>query len=532
MRGGVFRFLGKQSGESPRGERKKKTEKRSKPVARPPLSLSLSLSSLLLWAQRGTYAVAEQNLKVHCVCEEKARGGKTEVFFVSRRRVKSERAPKKKKKKSLRKKSISWRALFFFPIDLSNHHPSMSSPSSPSPHLRVAALFAYPVKSCAPIELDQQGAALTRDGIPFDRNWAVVRADDADGGRGRFLSQRDTPALALVRPSLPAEAFLGQVWGADLGAGAALTLTIVPTGKSVSVPLWTDEEEEVEEEVEGEEGGAASPSSSPRRRRRLPRRQLRRVSVWDYDGEALDEGDEAAELLSDFLGRRVRLVRHAPSRAPRAVAPGWVRASSPRAEVAFADAFPLLVTTRASTLAVERVLGRPVEAVRFRPNILLDAEGGFAGGGEGAEGFGKPWEEDAWASLSFSNGGPSSSSSSSLPLPPSAVLVDLVKPCDRCSIPHVNPRTGERDSPDLTRALRDGCGRSGAKLGWLALPSWRGAVFFGWNGVVRDKGGLEHAKRGEVLCVVRVGDGVRVAERRGEGEGPRGPFLTSEWEKD
>ena len=95
-------------------ERKKKTKKRSKPVARPPLSLSLSLSSLLLWAQRGTYAVAEQNLKVHCVCEEKARGGKTEVFFVSRRQVKSERAPKKKKKKSLRKKSISWRALFFF----------------------------------------------------------------------------------------------------------------------------------------------------------------------------------------------------------------------------------------------------------------------------------------------------------------------------------------------------------------------------------------------------------------------------------
>ena len=409
----------------------------------------------------------------------------------------------------------------------------MSSPppplSSPPQHLRVAALFAYPVKSCAPIELDQ-GAALTRDGIPFDRNWAVVRADDADKGRGRFLSQRDTPALALVQPSLPAEAFLGRAWGSDLGAGAALTLTIVPTGKSVSVPLQGvevgEEEEGAKEEEEEEEDQSPPPSTSnpPRRSRRRP---LRKVSVWDYDGEALDEGDEAAELLSDFLGRPVRLVRHAPDVSPRAVGPGWVKASSPGAEVAFADAFPLLVTTVAATLAAGRALGRPVEAVRFRPNILLvdDGEDGD-GGGEGGRN-GKPWEEDAWASLSLGGGDESFASPSTTTTAATAAtattLIDLVKPCDRCTIPHVNPRTGERDAADLTKALRDGCGRTGAKLGWLALPGWKNAVFFGWNGVVRDRD--RAARRGEVSCVVRVGDGVRVAQRRGEGEGPRGPFL-------
>lgn len=388
----------------------------------------------------------------------------------------------------------------------------MSSPPLSPPHLRVAALFAYPVKSCAPIELDQ-GAALTRDGIPFDRNWAVVRADDADKGRGRFCSQRDCPALALVQPSLPPEAFLGQAWGSDLGdAGAALTLTIVPTGKSVSIPLRVAEAEEEEDQEEKGEGEQASP----------PRRRLRKVSVWDYDGEGFDEGDEAAELLSNFLGRPVRLVRHLPEVSPRPVSRGWVKASSPAAEVAFADAFPLLVTTVASTVAAGRALGRPVEAVRFRPNILLDSsgeEGGAGGGGSG----GKAWEEDAWASLAL-GGGEGSSASSSLSLSPST-LIDLVKPCDRCTIPHVNPKTGERDAADLTKALRDGCGRTGGQLGWLALPGWKNAVFFGWNGVVRDISG-NSAKRGEVACVVRVGDGVRVAERRGEGEGPRGPFLT------
>jgi len=409
---------------------------------------------------------------------------------------------------------------------------SSSSPPSPSPSLplRVAALFAYPVKSCAPIDLSGQGAALTRDGVPFDRNWAVIRADDR--GRGRFLSQRDTPALALVRPSLPAEAFLGKAWGTDLGVGAALTLTIVPTGKSVSIPLAVEVEEgEAEGEVDEKTRSSSSPSPSSRRpnQKQKPLKNLRNVSVWDYDGQAIDEGDEVADLLSDFLQRKVRLVRHAPGVSPRQVDPAWLRrsssssSSSSRAvEVAFADAFPLLVTTVASTRAAAEALGRPVEAVRFRPNILLDREGGEGDGEEGEGGKGKPWEEDAWASLSLGTSNPTTSTT----------LIDLVKPCDRCTIPHVNPSTGERDAADLTKALREGCGRTGAKLGWLALPAWKNAVFFGWNGVVRDReGGVgERAtERGEVLGVVRVGDRVEVAERRGEGEGPRGPaaaFLT------
>lgn len=381
------------------------------------------------------------------------------------------------------------------------------------PSLCVEALFAYPIKSCAPIELEH--AALTRDGIPFDRNWVIVRADEADKGRGRFLTQRDTPRLALVRPSLPPQAFLGaSSWGRDLGTGAALTITVPGEGKTVSVPISG-------EVLEGED-----------------QRKTRKVSVWDYDGVAVDEGDEAADLLSDFLGRPVRLVRHAPgvsiggvgeqgttTTTSRLVGGGWTRASSPNAEVAFADAFPLLITTVPSTRAVSRALGKDVEAVRFRPNIVV-------GGGDSSL---AAWQEDTWASISIGKRDSSSSSSPSSPSASSVPVLDLVKPCDRCTIPHVNPATGERDAPGITRVLREnvdegndggggGCGRTGARLGWLALPSWKSAVFFGWNATVRDREG--RAERGEVLCFARVGDEVTVVEERkggGGGGGVEGP---------
>ena len=37
----------------------------------------------------------------------------------------------------------------------------------------------------------------------------------------------------------------------------------------------------------------------------------RKVSVWNWEGEALDEGDHAADYLSEFLGHKVRLLRYA-----------------------------------------------------------------------------------------------------------------------------------------------------------------------------------------------------------------------------
>lgn len=81
----------------------------------------------------------------------------------------------------------------------------------------------------------------------------------------------------------------------------------------------------------------------------------------------------------------------------------------------FADGFPLLVASQASLGELNEHLQAkghgPVSMDRFRPNIVVD----------GLE----PFDEDHIAWISF-NG----------------ITLGLVKPCTRCSMPDVDPRTG------------------------------------------------------------------------------------------
>ena len=312
--------------------------------------------------------------------------------------------------------------------------------------VEVASLYIHPVKSAAPIPLT--AAALTRDGFVFDRQWAIVRADT-----GRFISQRDTPSLALITPALPADALLGG-WG-DPPPDAALTLS-APGAESMAVLLAPE------------------------------KRTTTRVSVWEFAGDAYDEGDDVAVWLSSFLGKSVRLVRYAPHVAPRTVAPSWAARASPGAEAAFCDGFPLLFISAESVAAASAAACTSLDERRWRPNIVT-------------RGAGAPWAEDGWARVRVGD-----------------IDVSLVKPCDRCTIPHVNPDTGERDV-DATAVLRPT--RTGAVLGWEALPAWKRALFFGWNGVPVVAGGGE---RGRVLATVRVGDGVTVVEARAGAPGGGG----------
>jgi MOSC domain-containing protein len=184
---------------------------------------------------------------------------------------------------------------------------------------RIASLHYYPLKSAGGLELEE--AELTRRGISNDRRWMVVTPE------GRFLTQREVPQLALVRPHLTAsELVLRSPRRCELRVG------LERCGVRMAVQIWKD---------------------------RCP---------------GLDEGDAAAEWLGAELARECRLVRFDPQHR-RLSAHAWTGELD--AENLFSDGFPLLVIGRESLADLNSRLGSALPMNRFRPNIVLEGIGPY-----------------------------------------------------------------------------------------------------------------------------------------------------------
>jgi uncharacterized protein len=259
---------------------------------------------------------------------------------------------------------------------------------------RIERLFVYPVKSCAGIELKE--SLLTDTGLDLDRAWMVV--DE----RGGFVSQRELPRMALIRPQL-------KVHEVVLRAPGMLALHLAIDA--------------VEEPT--------------------------RVRVWNDEVPAYDMGAVASQWFSDFLGRPARLARFDPDHR-RLSDLRWT--GGIEAPNQFADGYPLLVASAASLAGLNERLAKaglaPVGMERFRPNIVL----------EGLEAH----DEDRVEELRIGS-------------EPAAVL-KLVKPCARCSIPDVDPQTGERNARPVGDVLQ--AYRQDARV--------NGAVTFAMNAIVLE----------------------------------------------
>ncbi|WP_309682357.1 MOSC N-terminal beta barrel domain-containing protein [Polaromonas sp.] len=186
----------------------------------------------------------------------------------------------------------------------------------------VSRLYVYPVKSCAAVSVPE--AVLTETGLEFDRAWMVV------DGAGNFLTQRELPRMALIRPQLKHFEMVLRAPGM-LALHIALDQVEAPT----------------------------------------------RVRVWDDEVDAYDMGAIAAQWFSDFLGSPARLVRFDPEHK-RVSSLQWTQGVE--AFNQFSDGFPLLVISEASLDHLNaRLLAQGAAAVgmeRFRPNIVLGPAAG------------------------------------------------------------------------------------------------------------------------------------------------------------
>ena len=266
----------------------------------------------------------------------------------------------------------------------------MSSPAT-DVAARIARLFVYPVKSFAGVEVTE--AVLTETGLDLDRAWMVV--DD----KGEFVTQRQLPRMALVRPQL-------KHYEVVLRAPGMLALHLAIDA--------------VEQPVQ--------------------------VKLWDEVVRAFDMGDVAAQWLSDFLGRKLRLVRFDPDHRYLSSLEWTGGLEVPNQ---FSDGFPLLVLGEATLAELNQKLvaaGHGAVGIeRFRPNIVL----------AGLE----AQDEDRLDVLRIAAGS-------------EEVRLRLVKPCPRCPIPNIDPATAQID-PQVSDILQT----------YRKNDRLRGAVTFGMNAI-------------------------------------------------
>lgn len=261
----------------------------------------------------------------------------------------------------------------------------------------LSSLIYHPIKACRGFEVN--AADVERMGLARDRRMMVVTPE------GRFLTQREHPRLALVTPTLEEDAVTLSAPGFD-----SLRVAIRSSGTPVPVEIWKSK-----------------------------------------GVHAIDQGDEAAQWFSDWLGAPARLVHFAD---------GFLRrvnekyAVNPDDHTAFADGYPILLASEDSLADLNARLETPVPMNRFRPNVVV----------RGAP----PFAEDGWRRIRIGS-----------------VEMAVVKPCARCVVTTIDKETLAQSKEPL-KTLN-------------AFRKWEGGAMFGWNVIPLNEGRIETGMEVEIL---------------------------------
>lgn len=256
-------------------------------------------------------------------------------------------------------------------------------------------IFIYPVKSLACIRVSEWEVVET--GLKYDRQWMLI-----DEQR-QFLSQRRLPKMALIQTRL---------------TDSELILS-APNFADFYLPLES-------------KGGAIIQST-----------------VWKDCCDAQHVSNAADLWFSDVLEMPCQLV-YLPTETKRGVDLNYANDAD---RVAFADGFPFLIVSENSLNALNAELEKPIEMVRFRPNLVISGCDAYS--------------EDFWREIQISD-----------------IVFRLPKPCSRCSVPGINPETAEVTKEPLTTLSR--------------LRKWQNKIYFGQNALHDSVG------------ILKIGDNVEV----------------------
>ncbi len=259
--------------------------------------------------------------------------------------------------------------------------------------ISISSLTYYPIKACRGFDVDS--SLVTRMGLDHDRRMMVVTPD------GHFLTQREHPRLALVTPTLDGGAVTLSAPNYD-----SLRVHIHSSGTPVSVEIWRSK-----------------------------------------NVDAIDQGEEAAQWFSDWLGASARLVH---------IADGFIRrvnekyAVHPDDHTGFADGYPILLASEESLNELNARLETPVPMNRFRPNLVV----------RGCE----PFAEDTWKRIRIGD-----------------VEMTVVKPCPRCVVTTIDKETLAQSKEPLKTLNSFHKQEGGAMFGQNVIPLDRGRLNVGMN---------------------------------------------------
>lgn len=176
----------------------------------------------------------------------------------------------------------------------------------------LASIHVYPVKSLGGFAVSE--GRLTDRGLEHDRRWMLV--DE----RGRFLTQREIPELALLRCS---------------PSGSGFHVTDIRNGDRIALP-WSLEQ--------GTEHTTA---------------------IWDDPVITRDATAEWTAWFRERLPRADRLV-YMPESTRRAVDPKYAQGLT-----SLSDGYPYLILSQASLDDLNTRLAKALPMERFRPNLVI-----------------------------------------------------------------------------------------------------------------------------------------------------------------
>ncbi len=261
--------------------------------------------------------------------------------------------------------------------------------------MTIKGLYIYPIKGISGVSIIKSN--VEKNGLQHDRRYMLADME------GQMISQRNHPVLTQVRPTRIAGAWSIQY-------------------KGNTIDVKDDTFSDVQYEVE----------------------------VWDSRFRANEVSLKISTWFSEHLGMPCRLMAM-PNKEARI---NEFQKPPYKTTVSFADGYPILTLGTASLAYLNDKLDSPIQADRFRANILIETT--------------EPHVEDSWTDFKIGE----------------QLVCRNIKACVRCQVITIDQETGLKGK-EPTRTL-------------ASYRKFEKGIYFGSNVIVMSEG------------IIKVGDEIEL----------------------